>query len=248
MLEIFGRFRDVILEMSWLCLRAAWSILVLSWIIICLLVQSPAVLGGIALLTGKHLSDYFRNNYPHGNIVKTIMLLHLVGFFFVATLLMLGGFFEFRGTGFRSGMAFSAVYWMLSFAAVIGLYGFNRRFVLGGMALAGLLATSLFWLQLFPLWEGRRVARVVVDQLDRVGTNRTDVLVDTTMLKGPSSLPLYLKKAGKNPVTDAGESLPELIIGGLDYPTHRSQQDTFKVITDRLLPAQIIISYGPGSQ
>ncbi len=228
--------------------REEWSILVLSWIIICLLVQSPAVLGGIALLTGKHLSDYFRNNYPHGNIVKTIMLLHLVGFFFVATLLMLGGFFEFRGTGFRSGMAFSAVYWMLSFAAVIGLYGFNRRFVLGGMALAGLLATSLFWLQLFPLWEGRRVARVVVDQLDRVGTNRTDVLVDTTMLKGPSSLPLYLKKAGKNPVTDAGESLPELIIGGLDYPTHRSQQDTFKVITDRLLPAQIIISYGPGSQ
>ena len=30
MLETFGRFRDVMLEMSWLCLRAAWSILVLS--------------------------------------------------------------------------------------------------------------------------------------------------------------------------------------------------------------------------
>jgi len=228
--------------------REEWSILVLSWVVICLLVQSPAVLGGIALLTGKHLSDYFRKNYPHGNIVKTIMLLHLVGFFFVATLLMLGGFFEFRGTGFRSGMAFSAVYWMLSLAAVIGLYGYNRRFVLGGMALAGLLATSLFWLQLFPLWEGRRVARVVVDQLDQVGTNRTDVLVDSTWLKGPSSLSLYLKKAGKNPVTEVGDDLPEIVLGSLDYAEHRSQQDTLKVITDQLRSDQLIISYGPVAQ
>jgi len=225
--------------------REEWSILVLSWIVVCLLAQSPAVLGGIALLTGKHVSDYFRKNYPHGNIVKTIMLLHLVGFFFIATLLMLGGFSEFRGTGFRSGMAFSAVYWMLSFAAVIGLYGYNRRFVLGGTALAGLLATSLFWLQLFPLWEGRRVARVVVEQLDQVGTNRPDVLVDSSWLSGPASLPLYLKEAGKKPVMEAGENLPEMVIGSLDFPDHRSQQDTFKVITDRLLPDQVIISYGP---
>ena len=145
-------------------------------------------------------------------------------------------------------MAFSAVYWMLSFAAVIGLYGYNRRFVLGGMALAGLLATSLFWLQLFPLWESRRVSRIAIDQLDQIGTDRTDVLVDSTWLTGPSSLPLYLKEAGKNPVTEAGEYIPEIVLGSPGYANHRSQQDTLKVISDQLRPGQLIISYGPASQ
>ncbi|MEO0341166.1 MAG: hypothetical protein AAF242_18370, partial [Bacteroidota bacterium] len=80
--------------------------------------------------------------------------------------LMLGGFFVFRGAGFRSGLAFSSVYWMLSFVLVIGLYGLNRRFIYTGGLLIGLLTTTLFCLQVYPLLENQRIVRKVVEQIE----------------------------------------------------------------------------------
>jgi len=210
------------------------SIILLSWIVVGIALQSPAVIGGVALLTGKHMHDYFLKNYPHGSIIKVTMLLHLISFFFVALVLMLGGFFQFRGIGFRSAMAFSAVYWMMSLVAVIGLYGYNRRFVLSGTSLAGLLATSLFWLQVFPLWEQQRPARMITDAVEEIGTNTREVLL-LSPLDGAEALPLYLEKAGKVVQTEGDSNQQfEVVIAPVDTTIVYARQDTIQTLTDKL--------------
>ena len=223
--------------------REELSIILLTWIVVGLILQSPAVIGGVALLTGKHMHDYFLKNYPHHSIVKVTMLLHLIGFFFIALLLMLGGFFQFRGVGFRSGMAFSAVYWMMSFVGVIGLYGYNRRFLLSGTTLAGLLAIALFWLQVFPLWEKQRPTRTVVEAVEDIGTDTREMLL-LGPLRGAQALPLYLAKAGKIVKTDRadGENF-ELMLAPVDSSMTYPNQDTVQVLTDRLQLTQYVIGH-----
>lgn len=219
------------------------ALILLIWIVLGVALQSPAVIGGVALLTGKHLHDYFLKNYPHDNIVKVTMLLHLIGFFFVAMILMLGGFFQYRGVGFRSGMAFSAVYWMMSFVGVIGLYGHNQRFVLGGSTLAGLLAVALFWLQVFPLWEQQRPARTVVEVVEDIGTDTRNVLL-LGPLTGAEALPLYLAKAGKIVKTEkaAGEAF-ELMIAPVDSSISYANQDTVQMLNDHLELSRYVIGH-----
>ncbi len=143
-----------------------FSLLFIPWLIIALLAQSSSVIAPLVILTAKHLQDYLLEQYPYRNIVRIYSTLHLIFFFFLAAFLMLGGFFIFRGAGFRSGLAFSSVYWMLSFVLVIGLYGINRRFIYTGGLLIGLLTTTLFCLQVFPLLENQRIVRKVVETIE----------------------------------------------------------------------------------
>lgn len=124
--------------------------------IFAMLGHSLALQGILALLVAKQWQGAFQSGYPYKPIVLTGALLHLLGIFFAAILLMIGGFHEFGPLGFRAGVATTGAYWMLSFVGVIGLVGGNRRYVIGGAVLAGLLLTTLFWLQLNPLLESRR--------------------------------------------------------------------------------------------
>ncbi len=132
------------------------SQLTFTWLLGALLAQSPVAAALLAFLAGKQLALFFDPRYPHRPIVRTVAILHLVGVFFALLWLMIGGFLEFRGVGFRSGLAFSGAYWIFSFAGVIGMFGMNRRLTIGGVMLSGLLGFLLFWSQLFPLWESRR--------------------------------------------------------------------------------------------
>lgn len=144
----------------------------LSWLIASLLSHSLVLQVVFALLVARQLHLYFRENYPFRDWVRTLSILHLVGVFFLATALMMGGFVRFEGAGFRAGLAVSAPYWMASFLSVIGLFGMNRRFVWGGTVMSGLLATMLFWLQLYPLWEqGRDLPRKLAREADAMETS-----------------------------------------------------------------------------
>lgn len=121
-----------------------------------LLGHSLALPGILAFLVAKQLKNYFSPNYPYTSVVKTGALLHLTAAFCLLTFLMAGSFFQFQAIGFRATLAAGGIYWMLSFIAVIGLFGPNRRYLLGSLPLSGLLLTTLFWLQLNPLLESRR--------------------------------------------------------------------------------------------
>lgn len=143
-----------------------FSLLFLSWFVVALLTQSPSVVVVMSIFIARHIQDFFHKNYPYGKYIQIYSTLHLIAFFFVAAFLMLGGFFIFQGTGFRSGLAFSFVYWVLSFILIIGIYGRNRRFVYAGAFLTVLLTTPLFSLQVFPLLENQRIHRKVLFEME----------------------------------------------------------------------------------
>ena len=145
--------------------REEMAILNAAGLIFALLGHSWALQGIFALLAARQLKNYFDPNYPYGPAVKAGALLHLVAAFFVLTPLMVGSFLQFRAPGFRAMLATGGIYWMLSFTAVIGLFGPNRRYLYGGVILGGLLLTTMFWLQLNPLLQQKMSwPRVLVQQ------------------------------------------------------------------------------------
>lgn len=133
--------------------REEMAMLNAAGLLFALLGHSLALQGLLALLAARQLKSYFDPNYPYGAAVKTGALLHLIAAFFVLTPLMMGSFIQFRAAGFRAMLAAGGIYWMLSFIAVIGLFGPNRRYLHGGIILGGLLLTTLFWLQANPLLQ-----------------------------------------------------------------------------------------------
>lgn len=147
--------------------REEFSLILSLWLVSALVGQSLLFSAGLALLVGKQLDAYFIRQYPYRSIVKTGAILHALLAFFGITFLLMGGFYTFKGVGFRAALAFGALYWMPSFIAIIGLYGMNRRFVLGGTITSAALATLFFWLQLYPLvrnqldWPGEAIAEIL---------------------------------------------------------------------------------------
>jgi hypothetical protein len=125
-------------------------------LIFALLGHSLALTGLLALLAAKQIQAYFKPGYPYKAAVQAVAILHLLAVFFGALALLAGGLYYFEGTGYRAAAASVGLYWMLSFIAVLGLIGMNRRHLLGGAVLGGLLCTTQFWLQLNPLLDSRR--------------------------------------------------------------------------------------------
>jgi hypothetical protein len=111
----------------------------------------------LTFLTAKQLQFYFYSEkYPWQDWVKTGNVLHLILVFIAVVLALLGGFFQYAADGFRAVLGCSAAYWMFSFVGVIGLYGYRRDYVLGGMTLAGVLAILFFWVQVYPFLHLQR--------------------------------------------------------------------------------------------
>ena len=106
-----------------------------------------------ALLIAKQLKGFFHKNYPYENLVKGGAIIHLLIAVIVAILLMIGAWGELKGLGFRTMMTISTIYWISSFAGVVGVYMKNRRVIMGSAAVAGLMVTFLFWGKVFPLMQ-----------------------------------------------------------------------------------------------
>lgn len=131
--------------------KEEFSIILLCWVFAAIAGQSLLFSVALALLVAKQMDAYFVKHYPYRSMVKTGFILHLLLAFFGICFLMMRGFYEFKGMGFRAALAFGALYWMPALIAVIGLYGRNRRFVLGGTIFSAAMATLFFWVQLYPL-------------------------------------------------------------------------------------------------
>ena len=105
----------------------------------------------LALIIARQVGDFFRPGYPYRPVIVFGAVLQLVGFFFLAMYLMMTGFRELGGTGFRVGMALGLVYWIPGVFGVIGLWSKNARLLIGGRVLSGLLVMLVGWLMLYPL-------------------------------------------------------------------------------------------------
>lgn len=167
------------------------------------LVQSLVFPFLLVFMTARQLHHYFFTpNYPWQNWVKTWQVLHLVVVFVGVILALIGGFTAFEIDGFRAVLGCSAAYWMFSFMAVVGLYGKQRDYVIGGMTLAGVVALLFFWVQVYPFlnlkrnWPNRMVIKI--EKLDQ---KPTQIKVDETSLQSG----VYLHRAGFNVAFDEGE-------------------------------------------
>ncbi len=129
------------------------SILTSGWLLAALLSFSVSLQTAFALLIAKQVVNYFDPKYPYTNWVKTFTALHIVAAFIGGIALMLNGFYLLEAEGFRLAMSVGAVYWITAFIGVVGVYGKNRKMLIGGTAASGLLLTFFFWVRVAPVTE-----------------------------------------------------------------------------------------------
>ena len=144
-----------------------------------LLSQSLILQALLALLIAKQFQLYFDKNYPFKTIVQIGAILQLLIAFGLSTFMMMKGFVEFGGVGFRAGAGFSIVYWICSFVGVIGLYAMSRPYLIGGPVLSALAATFLFWLLINPLLETKReVPKRLLKAIQNSDYERVDIYLN----------------------------------------------------------------------
>lgn len=132
----------------------------------------------LSLLIAKQMTVYFKENYPFREWVKAGALIHLFLVFALMFLLLYNGFIYFKGEGFRAAMSLSGAYWALSFAGIVGLYGQRRALALGASILSGLIGTTFFWVQFYPLVESnRKVATELVVEAKKAAPEATRLLL-----------------------------------------------------------------------
>lgn len=171
--------------------------LLLSW-----LAQSLLFTVILLLLTGRQLVNYFKPNYPWRDWVRGGATLHLIFAAIGAVLVLLGGFVQFQGAGFRAALGMVAAYWIFSLAGVIGLYGDRRDWSLGGSLLAGTLAVLFFWTQVYPYFEPDRNWPEELAQKMRQAEIPAGTIVDiegaaeTELQRVPSAAAPDLQRAG----------------------------------------------------
>ena len=174
--------------------KEEFSLFFIPWVVLALLVQSNSAAVVMAIIIARHVNDYFLERYPFDGIIKGITVMQLIGFFFLASFIMLGGMFIFQGEGFRAGLAFSGVYWMLSFVLVIGLYAKRKRLVFAGLYLSGLLAMVLFSLRAMPLLEQGRIPRLMVEQIEADRRPFQEIQKEIPWLTEEDNTNLYLNR------------------------------------------------------
>ncbi len=134
-----------------------FSLIIFMALVVTLLAQSLFFMYLVALVAGKQMQLYFREErYPWKDWVKSVSVLHLVFALVAAFLLLAGGAIAFPGEGFRAALGMAAAYWIFSLLAVLGIFGERRDFAIGGSILSGLLTILFFWVQVYPYLEAER--------------------------------------------------------------------------------------------
>lgn len=159
------------------------AIINLGWILFAILSQSMIIVGAFSFLIAKNLISYFTKNYPYRRWVKGFTLVNMIFTFIILFSLLLGGYLNFQGEGYRSVFGVSILYWFGSMAAVLGLFMHKNSLVTGGMAVSGLMFTWLFWLQVNPLMESQRnFPKQVFQELKTQGVGRAGATTKITEL------------------------------------------------------------------
>jgi len=149
------------------------AIINVGWILLAIFSQSLILIAAFSFIIAKNLESFFKRNYPYRRWVKGFCLVNMMITFIVLFSVLTGGFIQFQGTGYKSLLGLSAIYWMMSMVSVLGLWMMRNSWVTGGMAASGLMATWLFWLQVNPLVESQRnLPKQVYQQMKKMGVSR----------------------------------------------------------------------------
>lgn len=145
---LMASFADLIYKLR---KREEMAIILLGMLLAGIFAQSLLLTMVFALLIARQLAVYFQENYPYRSLVRGFAVLHLLGSFFVITFLLLNAYTTIGGVGFRAIMAAGAVYWMLTFIGVIGLFGNQKRLIMVGMTWGALVTFFLLVVRTYPV-------------------------------------------------------------------------------------------------
>ena len=120
------------------------------------LAQSTLLYFLLALLAAKQMQLYFLAAYPWRDWVRGVAVLHVVLVCLLLFFLLVTGFIQLEGAGYRAVLGAGLPYWIFSFMGVVGLYAVRRDWAIGGTVLAGVAGMLFFWLQLYPSLEASR--------------------------------------------------------------------------------------------
>lgn len=133
--------------------REELAVILGGWLLFGLLSMSLTIQLMLSIMIAKQILGFFTEKYPYDKLVRAGAILHIVIAVLALTVLMIGGFTEMEAIGYRSMMVFGTIYWVLAIVGVLGIFMKNRKMILGGMAMSGLMAVFIFWVQVFPLLE-----------------------------------------------------------------------------------------------
>lgn len=134
--------------------REELAIITFCWTIGSIFSFSAASQVVFALIIAKQIQGFFDKNYPYENMVKSSALMHLGVILFGAIYLIMISWENLKGAGFRAAMMTTLFYWIGCLISFIGLYGKNKKMIVGGLSIAGLLASYFFWTKAFPTFFG----------------------------------------------------------------------------------------------
>jgi hypothetical protein len=194
------------------------SLIIFVLILFSILAQSPVLQAGLALLITKQMLLFYDERYPFKSWVRAITIVHLIFAFGLSVVLMLGGFSEFGGLGFRSGLIFSFMYWAVGVIGVFGQYGTQRTMLIGGPVASGVLTMLIFWMQLYPLVESRRnIPKRIVESIESIENPiaiSAFIITDSTQQRY-ANLPVYL-----------GLAFPDTKVASRDYRAGKQNWET----------------------
>jgi hypothetical protein len=109
----------------------------------------------LAIAFAKQVQACTMPYFPYGKLLKTASVFQMLLLFGLMFAFMFQSYSAFGMDGFRAATPPALLFWGLGFLGVLGVFSQNRRLMLGGMALSGLLGALAFWLYWVPLPEAQ---------------------------------------------------------------------------------------------
>ena len=100
---------------------------------------------------------YFQKNYPYRSTVRSLVVTHFIfSFFGLFAFIMLAGYNQFGGAGYRAAIAVAIAYWGGSLVSVTAIFSDQQGRLVGSLTVAAMVGFLMFWLNGMPLLESRR--------------------------------------------------------------------------------------------
>ena len=169
--------------------REELAIIYSGWLLGALVAGTGVLQMVLALMIGRHVLFYFQKNYPYRSTVRSLVVTHFIfSFFGLFAFIMLAGYNQFGGAGYRAAIAVAIAYWGGSLVSVTAIFSDRQGRLVGSLTVAAMIGFLMFWLNGMPLLESRRGwNRIMVEKATSYRSPDTKQLLFFT--EEPSLLP-----------------------------------------------------------
>ena len=169
--------------------REELAIIYCGWLLGALVAGTGVLQIVLALMIGRHVLFYFQKNYPYRSMVRSLVVTHFIfSFFGLFAFIMLAGYNQFGGSGYRAAIAVAIAYWGGSLVSVTAIFSEKQGRLVGSLAVAAMVGFLMFWLNGMPLLESRRGwNKIMVEKAIKYRSPDTQELL--FFMENPNDLP-----------------------------------------------------------